>query len=196
MSHERIWRSVVLLLVVCLHLWLGWTWANHHPGALIAAVHSRVPSSDTVLVLTFVTRADTTPKSARPEARRALAKPLARSAPATPAAAMASVPHQPADPPARLNLAIPPEVGTNAYRRDFLEHREVLENRATRFDRAWLSDGTLVDIAAKRSAVASVILGAMGALMKPCTAKQIRNYDRACVPDQYVHRVEDDYPAE
>jgi len=53
-----------------------------------------------------------------------------------------------------------------------------------------------VDVAARRSKVASVILGALGALTKPCTAKQVRNYDPSCVPDQYVHRDEDDYPEE
>ena len=38
---------------------------------------------------------------------------------------------------------------------------------------------------ARRSKVAATLLGALGALRKPCTDRERRDYDPDCVPDQY-----------
>jgi hypothetical protein len=191
MRRERIWRTVVLLLVISGHAWLGLRWANHQPAPLRVLLHPPTPSQETLLVLTFTTRASTAPSATPPAVGRSARQPTARrrrgsmGAGATDPAGRRS---QPAIAPSPLNLAVVPAIRNEAYRRDVLAHRNVLDARTTRFDGAWRSDGNVVDIAARRSRVAGVILGALGALTKPCTARQIRNYDPACVPAQYVDR--------
>ena len=93
--------------------------------------------------------------------------------------------------PGARPLPPPPRAG-GAPARDPLTHVPVLERATTRFDQAWISQGNLVDVAARRSQVASIVLGALGALRKPCTARQRSEYDVDCVPDQYRHELSDD----
>ena len=88
-----------------------------------------------------------------------------------------------------LRLASPPD--TTLPSKDFLKHTTVLDYHATRYERAWISEGNLTHVVARRSMIAGALLGALGALREPCTDADRRNYKAGCVPDQYEYKPEE-----
>ena len=187
-SLERIGRNVALVLIVAAHAWAGWILANPRylpPGATFRPAAT---DPETLLVLSFAPSAaavvaSTSPRSPR-EARRRQRQAFAATAAgaATDEGAIASEQSTTA-----LDLRLAPAKQADSYRQDRFAHRSALDHASTRFDHAWMSEGNAVDELARRSVVASVILGAMGALRKPCTERQRILSDPACVPDQYVY---------
>jgi hypothetical protein len=197
MSRDRTWGGLILLLVVALHLWIGWAQAHFHPDRRLARSYRRTPSptAEVLLVLTFARRAAAAPMAGGPRAKRAARQALdpqdSHSSPSRAPGSVSAVLGQQAT-PAPLDLSLVSSARPDAYRREILEHPDRLQYRATRFDHAWLSQGTLVEVLARRSVVAATLLGAMGALTKPCTEYQRKHYDVACVPDQYIDSGEEE----
>lgn len=188
---DRAWRSLILLLVFALHMWIGWTLAHFHPDRPRTRSPPHVPSSNAeiLLLLTFETPTHAEPRPVAPRAAPGAGPALDRNAPpSSPPGARTTVGAAVGQPAFRapLDLSIASSTRPEAYRPDILKHQVLLEHRATRFDHAWLSEGTLVDGLARRSMIAATLLGAMGALIKPCTERQRMHYDRACVSDQYI----------
>ena len=192
MSPDRTRKSLLLLTVLAVHLWVGWMLANFHPERKPAANYARrqSPSTEPLLVLTFTPRADlqSSPDPRRtPSKRRIMVRnPSGSSASQGSVSAVDVAIPGPAVQTA-LDLSAPPDPPSGIPRSDPLQHRSGLEFQATRYDKAWISDGTLTDVIARKSTVAGILLGAMGALIKPCTELQRAQYDRRCVTDQYRH---------
>jgi hypothetical protein len=192
MSPDRTWKSLLLLTVLALHLWAGWTLAHFHPERKPAASHARMPSpsAEPLLVLTFTSRADAEPTSPSHQSR-AKRRPLARQPSASSASqdsvAAVDVAVPVSGTQAALDLTAPADPSPSFPRPDPLQRRSGLEFQATRYDKAWIAEGTLTDVVARKSTIAGILLGAMGALTKPCTELQRARYDRNCVSDQYRH---------
>jgi hypothetical protein len=188
------WKTCTLLIVVALHAWVGWSLANFKPDGRLSPtrIERDLRNREVVTVLTFESRPEParakTPKRRAAHSRR---RPLDFvPGPVSDAAAASGVPGSGTAAPLRLHVA-PPKL--EFARPDPLAHRAAgLENTTTRFDRAWLSQGNLTDVAARRSKVASVVLGALGALRKPCTGRQRRDYEADCVPAQYRYQAGDE----
>ena len=185
------WKLCTLLLVAAAHAWLGWTLAAYRPDGKIAPTLRPATLDEVVTVLSFPTpraEPERSRRSARPgrPQRRKPAEARSASTGATLAAGPAIGPEV----DAVLDLSLPPPpVGANDFsQRDPFARRAALESQATRFDQAWISKGDLTQVVARRSVVAGVLLGAMGALRRPCTEQQRREYDPRCVTDQYQHR--------
>lgn len=192
MSPDRTWKGLLLLTVLALHLWIGWTLAHFHPERKPAATHARTlsPSTEPLLVLTFIPRADaeSTPLPRRMPSKRRLPARAPSGSSASQGSVSAvdgAVPGPGA--PAALDLTPPSDPPPSFPRSDPLQHQSGLEFQATRYDKAWISEGTLTDVVARKSMVAGILLGAMGALIKPCTELQRSRYDPKCVTDQYRH---------
>jgi hypothetical protein len=179
-----------LLLVIAAHLWLGWTLANYRPDGRLDRVRARERSrpEEVLVVLNFESRiapapADDLPSPSRPRRAR-------------PAADGASLPggdgvkpRPPTAETAALDLRPAPPSRTNFDAFDPLRHgAPALAFEATRYDKAWISNGNLTHVVARRSQLAAVVLGVLGALREDCTEKQRANYERGCVPDAYEHR--------
>ena len=190
MRHDWIWRSFVLAIVVVLHVCVGWALMSAQVSRAYDEFHARATEPETILVLTFETREDKKKDDSPPTSRRTNTPPARMAAEVLPAgSSVANEPSRSSTPGQEpLELSLAPSMPTNSFRRDFLEHRAAIEYTGTRYDRAWMSDGNLVDVAAKRSVVAGVLLGALGALKKPCTDRQRRRYEVECVPDQYIYQ--------
>lgn len=185
------WKLCTLLLVAAAHAWLGWTLAAYRPDGEIAPTLRPATLDEVVTVLSFPApraepeRSRRSARPGRPHRRKATE---ARSAPT--GATLAAGPTIGPAVDAVLDLSLPPPtVGANDFRqRDPFARRAALDSQATRFDQAWISKGNLTQVVARRSVVAGVLLGAMGALRQPCTEQQRREYDPRCVTDQYQHR--------
>jgi len=189
------WKTGTLLLVVVAHGLLGWALARYRPDGRLPAV--RVDRShadvDVLTVLSFETRAETPRHSAVRPTRQPRRHPRDAASGRAGQAGEAARTVVGSGPAAPLDLRAPPPPPPDFAAHDPLRRRTpALEQTTTRFDGAWLSNGDLTQVAARRSKVAAVVLGALGALRKPCTARQRRDYDVACVPDQYRHVDADD----
>jgi hypothetical protein len=188
------WKTCTLLIVVALHAWIGWTLANYRPDGKLrpTRIERDLRDREVVTILSFQSRpepaAARTPKPRAARSRRRPLDPVAGPMSNAAAASDASGVGQAA--PLRLHAPPPPKL--EFARPDPLAHRAGLEDTTTRFDRAWLSQGDLKEVVARRSVVASVLLGALGALRKPCTRRQRREYDVDCVPAQYRHEEQDE----
>lgn len=180
-----------LLLIIGVHAWLGWTLANFHPERLDQVMRPRttVQPDEVLMVLQFETRAE--PAESAPAVRPTRRQPRSRLARPGPGPAIDSGRVAGAmdfDPGKPLNLQAPPPTEARFERRGVLERPpQALAFQSTRYDGAWMSDGNLTEVVARRSKVAGALLAAMGALRKPCTEKQMAQYDPGCVTDQYRH---------
>lgn len=188
------WKFPLLLLVVAAHAWVGWKLAGFRPqhkrDDTVARPRAQ-PSDEVLMLLTFDDRESTPP---RPRARpaRAAREPRPRrgrivesgttlaAAPGTDSGASEGA-------PAVLDLAAPAAPRPRFAAPDALRRPAALAFERTRFDQAWISEGNLTQVAARKSKLAAVVLGALGALRRPCTEKQRSEYDAACVPDAYRH---------
>ena len=184
------WKTCTLLIVVAVHGWIGWALANYKPDGKLSAtrIQRDLRDREVVTVLSFLSRPE--PAAARtpkPRAARSRRRPLdfVPGPSSSDAAAASDAPGSRKAAPLQLHAPSPPKL--EFARPDPLAHRAGLEDTTTRFDRAWLSQGDLKEVVARRSVVASVLLGALGALRKPCTSRQRREYDVDCVPAQYRH---------
>jgi hypothetical protein len=195
MARDKTWKLPLLVLVAGAHLWLGWKLALYRPDGRRSATRAqpRVVSGDELLtVLTFEPSAakPPTPARSRPTRRMRSAERAARDTAAAPDEAGTGRTHAPAA--IRLDLRPPPPPMQAFAAPDPLRRRSALSFDKTRFDGAWVSDGNLTQVVARKSVLAGVLLGAMGALRKPCTGRERREYDPECVPDQYRHEESDD----
>lgn len=190
------WKTFILLGVIAAHGWLGWQLANYRPDGRLAEVRSPLDAraDELVLVLSFEARVAPATRPTRPQpprARRRLrdaTQAMVAEVPGPgPAVLAAGAAH---DGP--LDLRAPPVPDALPARADPFARVPTMRHHATRFDRGWQSDGNLTRIVARRSMVAGVLLGAMGALRKPCTERERREYDAACVPGQYEHVPEEE----
>lgn len=184
----RAWRAAVLLLVAGMHVWIGWALVRFHPEPMPTKDFATTPPEGTLIVLTFTSADVAVAELVSPRARDPVEQYVATKAhrPSTwLGPADASVERGNQQPP--LNLAIAPDDAPYSYKPHILQHQRALEYEPTRFAHVWQSEGTLVDIVASRSGVGGALLGALGALAKPCTERQKSHYDPACVPAQYVH---------
>jgi hypothetical protein len=192
MDRDRMWKGWLMACIIGAHVWVGWTLAHYRPDwkQTVARPRTELPSTEPLLVLTFQSRArgDSKSSAKRPKFRRP-PRPGESSGIATSPATAAALPGLATDPgpQAPLNLAAPADPKPSYSQRDVLQHRSALEYRGTRFDNAWMSDGALNEVLARRSKIAGALLGALGALKKLCTEEQRARYDSECVPDQYVH---------
>ena len=192
MRSREYWKLPLLLCVVGAHLWLGWKLALYRPSEPRSPVAPR-PSEggpELLMVLDFASA------PARPAARRSerakQSRPARRGgdAPMSASCARAGRPDAElagAQAPSALDLHLQVPAGESLRAPDPLHRRSALEFQSTRFDQAWMSDGDLKHVVARRSKVASMLLGALGALREPCTEARREQYDVDCVPDQYRH---------
>jgi hypothetical protein len=184
------WKLCTLLLVAAAHAWLGWKLAAFRPDGKIATTHRPAALEEVVTVLNFPPRPEPqrTKRAASPQRPHRRKGSEAQSAPtgARPEPGLAE--GLAADQALDLSLPAPPAGAVGFGPRDPFARRAALESRATRFDKAWISQGNLTQIVARRSKIAGVVLGALGALRQPCTEQQRREYDPRCVTDQYQHR--------
>ena len=191
-NQEGRWRFPLLLLVMAAHAWLGWKLAHYRPvGAPLERFLRRDSTAPEILmVLDFPSPPPAIPAAGR-AARAAQAHRRERKRAPGPKGAQASAARagdigQAGTAPIALDLSLPTPAQPSFQKQDPLQVRQGLEFQSTRFDHAWISEGDLTHVMARRSQVASVILGALGALRKPCTERERKAYDRDCVPDQYV----------
>ena len=196
MSRDWTWKSSLFLLVLAMHLWLGWTLANFRPENTerLRFKSASSPPEELVLVLTFSSRTDVRSTStARPAKATAPLRARKKSGAATSLLVTEGHGQVSTEPgPDAPFILGPPAPPLTFPEPDMLQQRSVLEYRPTRFAHAWLSDGSLTEVVARRSMLAGVLLGALGALKKPCTELQRSHYDPACVPDQYRHSADGD----
>jgi len=188
MSRDASWRFPLLLLVIGAHLWLGWKLAHYRPAGLRSPTAARAGGTEpeVLMVLDFSVRAPATRASKRragkgPPAQRQrdTAEGLAADA------AAAGVASDQAEAPRTLELQLRPTGQPDFRAPDPLRHRAALAFESTRFEQAWQGDGNLTQLVARKSVVAGIVLGALGALRQPCTDQQRRLNDPKCVPDQY-----------
>ena len=187
------WKTFTLLLVVAAHAWLGWMLARYRPDGRLEHIQSREgPRADEVLlVLSFDTRVAPKAASALPSPRLRRRTQSAAEAQedglASERGGSAAGPMD-FDPGRPLDLAPAPLAKEEFAVRGALEHQApALAYESTRYDKAWISTGNLTHVVARRSMLAGVVLGALGALREPCTEQQRREYDPRCVSDQYQH---------
>ena len=189
MPRQESWKFPLLLVVVAAHAWVGWQLAHFHPTQPRTPTQPRPSSAEPelLMLLDFSVRAPAPAAAHRP----------ARTPPRKKADAMtggtgAAIAHGSAgttDVGARTTLdlrfreAPPAKFGGS----DPLRHRPALEHQSTRYDKAWISDGNLTHVVARKSVVAGVLLSVMGALRKDCTEREREQYDAACVPASYRH---------
>jgi hypothetical protein len=194
MARHDLWKLPLLLVVVGAHLWLGWMLALYRPSQPRSPTVARpsVGESEVLMVLDF----PPPPSRAAGAGRfaRTQAPPLARGrahradAPAPLAGTgMAVVEATGREPALALEFRPGAAAAPKFSAPDPLRRRAALEFQSTRFDHAWMSDGDLKHVVARRSKVASMLLGALGALREPCTERQREQYDVDCLPDQYRH---------
>lgn len=187
------WKALTLLMVVAAHGWLGWQLANYRPDGRLAVFRSppEARADEVVLVLSFEKRAAPAVRPTMPQpshARRRVRTPMQAMPERKPGPGPAVVSGSGEAAPARpLDLRLPPAPAALPSRPSPFARVPAMRHEATRFDRAWQSDGNLTQVVARRSMIAGVLLGAMGALRKPCTERERREYDAACVPGQYEH---------
>jgi hypothetical protein len=188
------WRAFALLLVVAAHAWLGWRWANYRPDGRPPATHAASDASDVEVVTVLSFEVERTPAAPGEVAQKKHHRsPQARTGPAgLPASAVADALAPTSIAARTLDLRVSPAPQAGFAPRDPFAHAQPLEQVSTRFDDAWISQGNLDEVAARRSRLAGIVLGALGALRKPCTARQRRDYDPECVPEQYRHTGSDD----
>jgi len=90
--------------------------------------------------------------------------------------------------PATLDLSLPKSMQetTVITERVPWERDSPVEYQSTRFNRSWApTDKSIQHEWAHRSAVAGLVLGAVGALQEPCTQKQRDRRERHCFGEQY-----------
>jgi hypothetical protein len=189
MQSDARWKLPLLVAVVAAHLWLGWKLALYRPAYRPDKTVARASTSESEFI-TVLTFPDPSPKRlpARVRRRPTVSTGTQPRPGVSSPAAIGSASEQIAS-GATLALDLHPRLEENPRfaAPDPLRHREVLAFERTRFDGAWLSDGNIEEVAARKSAIAAAVLGALGALRKPCTERQREQYDVACVPDQYHH---------
>lgn len=196
MSRDGAWKGLLFLLVLTMHLWLGWSLANFRPEKVERLPFKRAasPPDEPVLVLTFSSPVAVRSKStAQPAMAAAPIRGRNKSGTSRTTVVVEALSPVSIEPSLAAPLVLePPAPKLTFPTRTVLQQRSVLDYRSTRFEHAWLSDGSLTDVVARRSMLAGVLLGALGALKKPCTELQRSRYDPACVPDQYRHSADGD----
>ena len=190
MPRHESWKFPLLLLVVGAHAWMGWQLAHFRPTQVRTPTAPRPTSTEPelLMLLDFSVRPPA-PAAARGPART---PPRRKTRTATvgetgPVAAHGSSDTGSTDTSTRLDLQFrqAPQAGLGGP--DPLRHRPTLEYQSTRYDKAWISDGNLTHVVARKSVVAGVLLSVMGALRKDCTEREREQYDAACVPASYRH---------
>jgi hypothetical protein len=191
MPRHGSWKFPLLLLVAAAHLWLGWELAQYRPHEprRPTATRPRADEPEVLMVLDFSVRAPVH-RAQRRLARKGASTKMRHTGTDAGTGAAPAAPGDAGDlaaAPATLDLSLRPAPSTQFRQRDPLQHQRALEFQATRYDKAWISDGNLTHVVARKSMIAGVVLGVMGALIKPCTERQREQYDVECVPGQYRH---------
>lgn len=192
---EVAWKALAALLALALHLpVLHWLMTHPRPRTASAAPDARVQ-------LRLLSR-EVPAVQQTPPAHAATGKNTGqeRSAtfPAAPTPATAA-PGSGSDtagtPAAPLDLSLPAHLASEApaRSRNPLEPPAAIDYRPTRFNHAWAPDGGPIQQTwAFRSRLAGALLGATGALDRPCTEAERRQRLKRCAGAQYQG---DEHPA-
>lgn len=179
----RIALGVVLAHVLLVHALIAWRPSAGRAGAT-------AETSDAIDVV-FVSRRSRVAVPAAAVVRSAEAgshRTSRRTFTTTPgdrerAAGVAVREHAPARARAPLDLTLRvPQSSPSSGADDWLERRAALDSGKTRFDGAWVRDGTALEQAGQRSRVVGALLGAFGGPPRRCTEVERRLRGINCLP--------------
>lgn len=186
------WKAMVLVVVAGLHIIVGYSLYAYRPDALVPRANTR-PSAqlEQLIMLLEFPEPERAPRARQKPARTRTSQSVTAASLSPDAAPAHAISEPPVEATHALDLRMPPPVDVKFSTPELLEHRRAISYQGTRYERAWISNGNLTHVVARRSRVASLLLGAMGALVESCTEEDRSHYKQRCVPDQYVHEPEE-----
>lgn len=175
--------GVVLAHVLLVHALIAW-----RPSAGRAGATAETSDAIDVVFVSRRSRMAVPAADGAPPAEAGNRRAGRRTFTATPgdrerAAGVAVLEHAPLGARAPLDLTVPvPQSPTPTGADDWLERPAALDSRKTRFDRAWVRDGTALEQAGQRSRVVGALLGAFGGPPRRCTEVERRLRGINCLP--------------